>query len=256
MDMTCPSCSSASVEVLETRAPDKGTFRRRRRCKVCAARWTTTERVDRDSITTGSSAQPLPVGENGPLPVGNSDATGSEIRCFGPTGSVLEGGKGGGLPSSSGSVSGSGDPDPSHCNSTQDLRAHAPGPFKARPVVHVGSVTLDFLRVYDRYPNKHRKVEASQVFQDLAAQWPGGEKALADEIVAAFDAGFLKRHPYSGLARHRPKLEDVLAGLRWQEPESAPDDDATVVRAGQSRDVRVGHVAAEVKPRPSGKVAL
>lgn len=122
------------------------------------------------------------------------------------------------------SQSGSGsDPDPSRSNSTLDRRALASPPYKSRPTVHLGAATPDFMRVYKRYPNPHRMQQAAQVFQDLAERWEGGETALADEIETAFDDGFLNRHPYSSDQRHRPKLEDVLAELRWQEPAPAPD---------------------------------
>lgn len=41
--MTCPTCSSALTEVIETRLCSNGTRRRRRRCRTCGYRWTTWE---------------------------------------------------------------------------------------------------------------------------------------------------------------------------------------------------------------------
>lgn len=96
----------------------------------------------------------------------------------------------------------------------------------ARRVPRLGSVSVAFLRCFDRYVNPYRKQEASQTFQELAEETPGGEVALADEICAAFDGGLLKRHPYDGEARFRPKFETFLAERMWLDkaaPSAGPE---------------------------------
>lgn len=132
-------------------------------------------------------------------------------------------------------------------------------PIRPIPVPYpVGAVTLPFLSVYDRYPNKHRKLEAAAVWQQLAADEPGGEDALAAAILAAFDGGMLRRHPYRGTAAHRPKLETVLAERLWEEPESAPDDPIPVATSPPlklapesfaARDAREKQEASEARLR-------
>ncbi len=98
------------------------------------------------------------------------------------------------------------------------------GPFRERPrVAAVGACTPAFLAVFDRYPRKDAKQDAAQVFQELAEDYPGGQDALSAAILAAFDAGMLKRHPYNGPNHTRPFLDKVLARRRWEDPESAPD---------------------------------
>lgn len=97
-------------------------------------------------------------------------------------------------------------------------------PYHERPRVFLAACTPAFLAVFDRYPRKDAKQEAAQVFQELAADYPGGETALSAAIVAAFDAGMLDRHPYRGENRTRPFLDKVLAARRWEDPPSAPDD--------------------------------
>src|SRR6185437_10603201 len=52
-----------------------------------------------------------------------------------------------------------------------------------RPFAHVGAATPAFLSVFDRYPRKDAKAEAAQSFQELAADYPGGEDALAAAIL-------------------------------------------------------------------------
>lgn len=159
------------------------------------------------------------------------------------------GGVGVGLPSGI-DPSGLG-PDPFWQSAQEESRAitrpSAPVPFKPRPMVHLGAATPPFMRVYKRYPNPHRMQEAAQVFQDLATSHPGGEEGVAAEIEAAFDAGFLNRHPYSGEQRVRPKFEDFLAGRRWLEPAPAPDPVAPVKSAESfaQRDDRTRREAAE-----------
>ena len=67
-------------------------------------------------------------------------------------------------------------------------------------------------------------MESAQIFAELADEYPGGEAALSAAILAAFDAGMLKRHPYHGPNATRPCLDAVLANRRWEDPPSAPDD--------------------------------
>lgn len=97
-------------------------------------------------------------------------------------------------------------------------------PFHQRPRVILGACTPAFLAVFDRYPRKDAKQEAAQVFQEIAASYPGGEAALSAAILASFDGGMLEREPYRGPNRTRPFLDKVLATRRWEDPPSAPDD--------------------------------
>ena len=81
---------------------------------------------------------------------------------------------------------------------------------------HVGAVTPAFLSVYEAYPNPDGKQAAAQVWQDIAADYPGGEAALASAILAQFEAGFLRRKPYNepGFIK---ALEGFLRERRWED---------------------------------------
>jgi hypothetical protein len=110
-------------------------------------------------------------------------------------------------------------------------------PRPARTVIPVGVKTEAFKAVFERYPRKDGEMKAAVVFADLAASTPGGEVALAKEILAAFDRGMLKRHPYAGPNATRPMLETILAEYRWRDPPSAPDNEPTPVRASSFREL-------------------
>lgn len=84
--------------------------------------------------------------------------------------------------------------------------------------------TLAFGECFRRYPNQNGRLDAAGAWQDLLVDYPGGEDALRGAILARFDAGMLKHHPYSGLQRYRPTFETFLRKRRWEDPESAPDD--------------------------------
>jgi hypothetical protein len=133
------------------------------------------------------------------------------------------------------------------------IRAREPAalpPFRApyRPAV-LGAATPAFLRIYDRYPKKIGKQPAAQVFQELAADYPGGQEALSAAILAAFDAGMLARHPYSGEDSKRPALERVLAERRWEDDQSAPDE--APARAAVSNPYRpIPRLGPGVPPPP------
>lgn len=88
---------------------------------------------------------------------------------------------------------------------------------QAYRLAHVGAATAAFLDVYDAYPNKAGKISASQVWQDLAADFQGGEQALRDAIVGQFTCGMLGQHPYAGEARYVPSLERFLRERRWED---------------------------------------
>lgn len=105
--------------------------------------------------------------------------------------------------------------------------APPPPPFSIprRAFPHVGGATPAFLAVFERYPRKDKRMEAAQVFAQLAETWPGGEQALSESILAAFDAGMLKRHPYAGPNATRPCFDRMLAERRWLDPASAPDNE-------------------------------
>jgi hypothetical protein len=89
----------------------------------------------------------------------------------------------------------------------------------------MGAVTVPFLEVYDAYPRKHKKLPAAAVWQELATDYAGGEKALSAAILKRFRAGFLDRPPYNGDMKHVPTLETFLAGGLWQD-----DDDVSQVK--------------------------
>ena len=83
--------------------------------------------------------------------------------------------------------------------------------------------SIPFVHCFSRYPNGNGRLRAASVWQEIAADFPGGEAALEVAIGASFDAGILKRHPYNAPARFRPTFETFLAERRWEDPASAPD---------------------------------
>lgn len=97
-------------------------------------------------------------------------------------------------------------------------------PAVRHPIARLGTLTPAFLAVFERYPRQDKRMEASQVFAELADGYAGGEDALSAAILAAFEAGMLARHPYRGPNATRPCLDRVLAERRWEDPLSAPDD--------------------------------
>lgn len=100
----------------------------------------------------------------------------------------------------------------------------APPRAPYRPIP-VGVVTPQFIEVYEAYPRKDARLKAAVVFDELAAEYPGGGEQLAGEILAAFRAGMLKRHPYAGANNFRPTLETVLVERRWLDAPPAPDNE-------------------------------
>lgn len=98
-----------------------------------------------------------------------------------------------------------------------------PPPRAPRRIAAVGAATLAFLSCFDRYPRGDGKQNAAQVWQELAECHPGGEAALARVILARFDAGMLKRHPYDGDPRYRPTFETFLSQRRWEDPDPKPE---------------------------------
>jgi hypothetical protein len=101
--------------------------------------------------------------------------------------------------------------------------------------IHFAAKTPAFKAVYDRYPRKDAEARAAQEFQEIAAGYPGGESALSRAILAAFDAGMLKRHPYNGPNEKRPYLETVLAERRWEDAASEPDEPPAPKASGPPR---------------------
>jgi hypothetical protein len=98
------------------------------------------------------------------------------------------------------------------------------GRIHERPRVFLAACTPAFLSVYDRYPRKEGKQPAAQAFQEIAEHYHGGEVALANAVLLAFDAGMLRRAPYSGPNKTRPMLDRFLTERRWEDAVSAPDD--------------------------------
>lgn len=143
---------------------------------------------------------------------------------------------------------------------TQSPPATAPFRSWAKPYP-LGAKTTAFKAVYDRYPRKDAENRAAAAFQEASASYPGGEAALSTAILAAFDQGMLKRHPYNGPNDKRPYLETVIAEWRWRDAPSAPDDHPSAVQparaTGPPRDVRFGHARAEdSKHTTTGEVKL
>lgn len=120
-------------------------------------------------------------------------------------------------------------------------------------VPRLGAVTAAFKAVYDRYPNKDGKNPAGDAFQVIADNYPGGEGALRDAILAWFDTGVLKRHPYNADEhRFRPKLETVIGERRWEDDQSAPDEstsDTVFNPYSKLKDLPAG-VLPPPRPRP------
>jgi hypothetical protein len=120
-----------------------------------------------------------------------------------------------------------------------------------------GAATLHFLAVFDRYPRKDKKLEAAAVWQELAEEHPGGELGLRDEILAWFETGALKRHPYAGENRFRPLLESVLAERRWLDPPSDPDNEekrSPPARSPKRTDRWDGESLGYCQPHGSGRL--
>lgn len=102
-------------------------------------------------------------------------------------------------------------------------------------------VTETFGKVFAKYPNQVGQAKAASAWCAIVeAGYPGGEPALRDVIVARFDSGQLKRHPYTGDAKFRPSFETYLREFRWLDADSAPDDAAPAKAAEtlEQRDAR------------------
>jgi hypothetical protein len=113
-----------------------------------------------------------------------------------------------------------------HANNGADARDRTPrsDTFPFRPPLRaprLGTITPAFLSVFEPYTNQARRIPASQVFLELAEDYPGGEAGLAAAIQAEYAKGLLKRHPYSSPeARYRPSFEKFLAERQWEDRES------------------------------------
>lgn len=110
----------------------------------------------------------------------------------------------------------------------------------------VGAASPAFMAVYEAYPRRDVKQRAAQVFQELAADHPDGETGLRDQILAWLRRGVLRRHPYSGENKFRPLLETVLLERRWEDDQSAPDDDEPLTARA------AGPHYPKIKPIPMG----
>ncbi len=124
-------------------------------------------------------------------------------------------------------------------------------PRERRVDAFAAAMSADFHRVFAAYPRKEARARASVAFWELAATYPGGEKALADAILEVLPA-MLKRHPYNGRNATRPFLETVLLERRWEDPESAPDDvpaAATGPPGGQARPSTANAFAELLAPK-------
>lgn len=217
--MNCPNCDSETTVAKSVRFDDS--VIRQRKCQGCGFSGRTDETWARsisgqDKRRPGQ--RPPPIARNQPPAATNS-----------------RGGVGGGLPSGLGSVSSGSDRSGSLSNpdgdSDQDPDRAQVGLPEApytppRPPIRVDSfaaaTSAHFDRVYMAYPRRDARKRAGEAFWLLAQTHPGGEAALADEILAAFPS-MLKRHPYNGPNATRPFLDKVLAERRWEDPESAPD---------------------------------
>lgn len=115
----------------------------------------------------------------------------------------------------------------------------------------MGAVTIPFLRVYERYPNPFRKLQAAQTWQEMAEVEPGGEAALEAAIAAAFDAGMLDHKPYNGEAV--PKFETVLAERLWEERAPAPVA-AKAPETFEQRDARARKESGERRNRELAEI--
>lgn len=153
------------------------------------------------------------------IPVDNQDSTGSGDGNL-PVSTPIPS-----PPVSSLSSPGSVPPDQTHAQSNPgaDGPAILPPPTRHR-TARIGTLTPAFLDLFERYPRRDKRMEASQIFAELAEAFPGGEAALAAAISAAFAAGMLNRHPYRGPNETRPCFDRFLAERRWEDPVSAPDD--------------------------------
>jgi len=96
--------------------------------------------------------------------------------------------------------------------------------------VYLAAKTAAFLDVFHRYPRKDKKEVAAQIWSELAETHPGGEPALREAILKRFDGGMLDRAPYRGPNDKRPCFDTFLAERRWEDPESAPDDETAPTR--------------------------
>lgn len=76
------------------------------------------------------------------------------------------------------------------------------------------AITPAFEEVYEAYPRGHAKNDAAKVFFYLA-MIEGGERALADKILVAFQRGLLAQAPYNGPNSTCPMLSTFLARRSW-----------------------------------------
>lgn len=118
----------------------------------------------------------------------------------------------------------------------------------------VGGKTVAFMDVAKRYPRRDRLNEAASAWQLIASNYPGGENGLRNAILAWFDAGALKRHPYSSDHQHRPYLLSVLEGRRWEDPASDPDPPDASAR-GSPRAPLPGAAAAQARSEQNRSAA-
>lgn len=126
-----------------------------------------------------------------------------------------------------------------------------------RPVLHpFGTNTAAFQRLKGAYKNTYGEHGARAEFAHLASHHPGGADGLAVEILTALDR-LKKSHPYNGPANFWPGIEKFLVERKWLDAPTPTETGASNgARGSPPRDVRIGHVQAEVKERPSGEVPL
>ncbi len=211
--MDCLSCGTPGTRVVKSM--DEGPSVRRMRTCACGARFVSMEVPDRKTLRV-TNGQPQPPMASKPPDLASKQP---------PMASDGQRGVGGDPPFWS-------DPVPFRTLSDLPLdrqqgvdRANT-APFRAahRPIP-LAVVTPPFLAIYNAYPRKDRKMPAAQVWHEIAADYPGGEAGLRDAIVAWFARGALKRHPYAGDHQHRPMLVTVLVERRWEDDQSAPDNE-------------------------------
>jgi hypothetical protein len=132
----------------------------------------------------------------------------------------------------------SGSPPPPEISGPDQTRVRVSEPVLPPPRSHrkpyaaFMASTPAFMAVYSAYPRKDARTKAAATFQELAWNFEGGEEALSKTILAWFATGVLRRHPYAGEDRFRPLLETVISERRWEDAQSAPDDDDEPRRGG------------------------
>lgn len=242
----------------------EGETRRQLEC-ACGERWLSVEAITKrlqpattgynglkPAVTGSNGLQPVAAGCNGLEPVEKPGAVSppNHIPEVAQPPAIERRGVGGVLPSDQIPVRSS-DPDPSLVvNPNRARESNAPWPGTPTGAVRVRRVytaakTIQFLDVFNRYPRRDKKEAAAQIWQELAEDYPGGEDALRDAILARFSAGMLAKRPYSGPHGTRPCFDTFLAERRWEDPESDPDPQEAPHRPSESFREREERVREE-----------